>query len=142
MTRIVSHDRRDCTIAEMIDTSNTAAVFVQRLDAMHAPQAISLLDLLRVSLFGVESRRLHEALVRDGLADRVDCRIALSAGAVCGVVLAAPRRYWTSALLMHWGVASDCIRARVVARAHASRSSPAGVNAVAAHVVFDAGSPS
>ena len=65
-------------------------MFVAPVDSVHAGATIALLDALRVSLFGISSRRLHAALVSDGVAARIDCRVATEADKVCGVVLAAP----------------------------------------------------
>ncbi len=85
---------------------------VQRLDRRHAAQTLALLDALRVSLFGVCSARLHAALVDDALRNAIDCRVAVQDDEVWGLVLAAPRSYWRSALLTHWGLALECVRAR------------------------------
>ena len=63
---------------------------VERVNRRHAAQTLGLLDELRLSLFGVQSRRLHAALVNDGIAQAIDCRIAVDADRVIGVVLAAP----------------------------------------------------
>jgi hypothetical protein len=93
-----------------------AAVGVQHLDRGGAQQTMALLRRLDVSLFGTDSARLHAALVDDAIAGRIDCRIGTAAGGVCGVVLAAPRAYWTSALIRHWGAALDCVRARFARR--------------------------
>ena len=119
------------------------AVTVQRLEPTQASQTVALLEALRVSLFGIQSRRLHDMLVGDAVARRIDCRIALASDGVCGVVLAAPRSYWTSALLTHWSVAFDCVRARLSARRHprAPGSSPAIAHAAAPSVGDDAGPP-
>jgi ribosomal protein S18 acetylase RimI-like enzyme len=91
-------------------------VQIQRLDRAHAAQTVALLGALRVSLFGVCSRRLHVALVGDALRNTIDCRIAVEGTDVQGVVLAAPRSYWRSALLKHWVLASQCIAARLARR--------------------------
>ena len=87
---------------------------VQRLDRRHAAQTLALLDALRVSLFGVCSARLHAALVDDALRNAIDCRVAVQGDEVLGLVLAAPRSYWRSALLTHWGLALECVRARLM----------------------------
>src|SRR5262245_65460329 len=88
---------------------------VIQLDPAHAGETVALLDDLRVSLFGLESHRLHAALVDDGLAGYVDCRIVTDSERVLGVVLAAPASYWRSALLCHWAVAAECVAARLMA---------------------------
>lgn len=82
----------------------------------HARDTIELLDDLRVSLFGVSSHRLHAALVRDAANGTIDGRVAVDADRFRGVVLAAPASYWQSALLTHWGVAVECIIARLSSR--------------------------
>jgi hypothetical protein len=89
------------------------AVDVQPIDRRHAADALNLLGELRLSLFGVQSRRLHTALVDDGLRRRIDFRIALDANGVCGVVLTAPASFWLQAPVMHWGLALECLQARI-----------------------------
>jgi GNAT superfamily N-acetyltransferase len=76
-----------------------------------------LLSRLCVSVFGVHSPALHRMLIADALRGRVDIRIALEGQDVLGVVLAAPRRYWTSAPLRHWNLAFAAARARIGRRA-------------------------
>ena len=88
-------------------------MIIQSIARSFAPQTLALLDELRLSLFGVRTRRLHTALVEDGIAGEIDCRIATEADRVLGVVLAAPASYWRTAPLKHWGVAIDCVRARL-----------------------------
>jgi hypothetical protein len=87
---------------------------VRRVDRQCATQTIALLEELHVSLFGVQSRPLHLALVSDAMAGAIDARVALEGVSVRGVVLAAPSRYWRLALLKHWRVAVECLRARVL----------------------------
>jgi ribosomal protein S18 acetylase RimI-like enzyme len=118
-------------------------VTVRHLERTDAPQTVALLETLRVSLFGTRSRRLYRALVADGTARRIDCRVALASDGVCGVVLSAPRAYWTSALLTHWAVAADCVRARLFSRDHpqAPPSSPPIGPRPAQRVAYDIGSP-
>jgi hypothetical protein len=86
---------------------------IERLDRAHAPQAAALLGALRVSLFGVQSAALHRALVDDGIAGRIDFRIAFDGSQLEGLVVAAPKSYWLSLLLRHWGIALGCVRARL-----------------------------
>jgi ribosomal protein S18 acetylase RimI-like enzyme len=112
-------------------------ISLEYLDRTRAQQTRALLRRLDVSLFGTNSPRLHAALVNDAVAGRIDGRIATMSGDVCGVVLAAPRAYWTSALLRHWSAALDCLRARI-ARPSAS---PAVEHSVAPAVRFDSGRP-
>jgi len=118
------------------------SITVRRVTPADAAPAVTLLDALRVSLFGVRSARLHRALVADGVAQRIDCRVALAENHLCGVVLAAPRAYWTSALLNHPTVGFECLRARLIARAHAdaSASAPAALGN-RRPVEFDSGNP-
>src|SRR5215468_11472736 len=85
---------------------------VRRVDRQCAERTSALLDELQVSLFGVQSRPLHVALVSDAIAGAIDARVALEGVSVRGVVLAAPTRYWRLALLKHWRVASASLRAR------------------------------
>jgi hypothetical protein len=92
---------------------------IQRLDRHYAPQTLALLDDLHVSLFGIQSRRLHAILVHDGLKHQIDCRIAVDSGDLLGVVLAAPASYWRSTPLKHWRLALECLRARLGASAPA-----------------------
>jgi hypothetical protein len=94
------------------------SMIIQRVDRAFAPQTLTLLDELRLSLFGIRTRRLHAALVEDGISGDIDCRIATEDGRVKGVVLAAPASYWRTAPLKHWGVAIDCVRARLGFAAH------------------------
>jgi len=86
---------------------------VRRVDRQCAERTSALLDELQVSLFGVQSRPLHVALVSDAIAGAIDARVALEGVSVRGVVLAAPSRYWRLALLKHWRVALQCLRSRV-----------------------------
>ena len=102
---------------------------VIQLDARQAAETVALLDDLRVSLFGVASRRLHAALVADALAGRLDCRIAVEDGRVTGVVLAAPAKYWRSALLSHWALALECVAARFAASRRVGRAAATRVAA-------------
>ena len=90
---------------------------VTRLTPAQAPGTIDLLDQLRVSLFGIASRRLHSALVRDGLRQLIDVRVAVEAGCVRGVLLAAPASYWWLAPLRHAELAWECVCARLARRA-------------------------
>jgi hypothetical protein len=123
-------------------TRAATAVTVRRLERTHAPQTVALLAALRVSLFGIQSPHLHDALVGDAVAQRIDGRIARDADDVCGVVLAAPRAYWKAAPLTHWGVAVDCLRARLFAsdQPHAQPSST-DIASAAPGVEYDAGPP-
>lgn len=89
---------------------------IGRIDRQYSEQAIALLQHLHVSLFGVDSVRLHAAIVDDAVRGRVDGRIAIEAGTVRGVVLAAPRSYWWSLLLRRPDIAAQCVRARVARR--------------------------
>jgi hypothetical protein len=99
---------------------------IEPVAATHQAPVIALLTELRVSAFGIHSRRLHEILVQDALSRSVDGRIAVEGDDVLGVVLAAPKAYWRTALLRHWDLAFACLRARVrfegtsAARLHAS----------------------
>jgi ribosomal protein S18 acetylase RimI-like enzyme len=126
-----------------VNRAASTAVTVERLEPTHAAQTVAMLEALRVSLFGIQSRRLHDTLVGDGVARRIDCRIAVAAGEVCGVVMAAPRAYWTSALLTHWSMAFECVRARLSSRQHpqAPDSAPAIAQPAAPSLAYDAGSP-
>lgn len=90
---------------------------VEQLRSGHVRDVVELLDDLRVSLFGVSSRRLHVVLARDAAAGIIDGRVAVDGGRVKGVVLAAPARYWRSALLRHWRLAIECVGARLSRRA-------------------------
>jgi len=103
------HARRQSITHEL----GAAPIKVCRVDRQCADGTIALLDELQVSLFGVQSRRLHQAIVSDAIAGTIDARVALEAVSVRGVVLAAPSRYWRRALLQHWRVAVECLRARV-----------------------------
>ena len=120
--------------------ATTAAVTVRRIEPTDAPQTAALLDGLRVSLFGVQSRRLYDSLVFDGIARRIDCRVAVAADGVCGLVLAAPRLYWIAAPLIHWGVALDCARARFGEPRDAHAAPPSNPGTIASGV-FDGGAP-
>lgn len=84
-------------------------MIVQSIAAVHAADTVALLGDLQLSLFGTESRRLHTILVADGVAGRIDYRVAVDADRVRGVVLAAPRRYWWSAPMRHWRLAVECL---------------------------------
>jgi len=124
-----------------VNHTAAAAVTVQPIERADASPAVALLDVLRVSLFGIHSRRLHHALIADGVARRIDCRLALAGDDVCGVVLAAPRTYWTSALVTNWGVALECVQARLFARGD-RHSAVAGAAAVRrADLAYDSGAP-
>ncbi|HMF96536.1 MAG TPA: GNAT family N-acetyltransferase [Vicinamibacterales bacterium] len=118
-----------------------AAVAIERLARLHAPEAVALLETLRVSLFGIQSTRLYEALVHDAVTRRIDGRVAVASGHVCGVVLAAPRGYWMSALLTHWRLAVECLRARLFAheQPQATETSPPVARPPA--IAFDRRSP-
>jgi ribosomal protein S18 acetylase RimI-like enzyme len=125
---------------------NTAAaatgVTVRRVTPADAAATVALLDALRVSLFGVSSSRLHRALIADGIAQRIDCRLALIASGLGGVVLAAPRAYWSSALLNHPDVAFECLRARLIAGTHGDSSAEASAQVVDRRPIeVDAGAP-
>ena len=111
---------------------------IRHVDQHHAPQAIELLGDLRLSLFGIRSRRLHTALVNDGVKRCIDFRIAVESEKVCGVVLAAPASYWRSAPLKHWGLAVESLRARLAGRRAGTRS-PAGSDTTA--LSTDSGAP-
>jgi ribosomal protein S18 acetylase RimI-like enzyme len=126
-----------------VNGAAATAVTVRRLERPDALRTVALFETLGVSLFGIRSRRLYGSLVADGLARRIDCRVALASDGVCGVVLSAPRAYWTSALLTHWGVAVDCVRARLFARDHpdAPRSAPPIAQRPAPSVAYDTSSP-
>ena len=102
---------------------------VRRVDRQYAERTIALLDELQVSLFGVQSRPLHRALVSDAIAGAIDARVALKGVSTRGIVLAAPSRYWRLALLQHWRVALECVRARVrnTGTRRTPVSQPAGV---------------
>jgi GNAT superfamily N-acetyltransferase len=117
-------------------------VTVRRVAPADAAPTVALLDTLRVSLFGAQTHRLHRALVADGMAQRIDCRVAIADKDPCGVVIAAPRAYWRSALLLHPAVALDCLRARI-APAPAATPTDRSEEAVAVHqsVAFDGGTP-
>ena len=101
---------------------------VRRVDRQCAERTVALLDELHVSLFGVQSRPLHEAIVSDAIAGAIDARVALEGASVRGVVIAAPLRYWRLALLRHWRVAWECLRARIrdTGKRHTPESTPAG----------------
>jgi len=126
-----------------VSVAATAAVTIRRIERADAAQTIALLDTLRVSLFGVHSRRLHAALVADAITRDIDGRVAVSGDEVSGIVLAAPRRYWTTAPLRHWDVGIDCVRARFFAgdATHPPRPSPPTPSTVADRVGYDPGSP-
>jgi len=116
--------RRSYPIAAIDSASSGYAlrVEVHAIDRRYAPQAVQLLGELRLSLFGIQSRRLHTALVDDGIVKRIYFRIAVEAGKVLGVVVAAARSYWMIAPLAHWRIAIDCIKARSARRASADRA--------------------
>jgi len=97
-------------------------VTIERLQRIHERESVTLLDDLRVSLFGVSSRRLHAALAHDAAAGAIDGRVATNAGALCGLVLAAPASYWRSALLTHWPLAMECVAAKLTRHATADRA--------------------
>ena len=118
--------------------ATAAGVIVRPVQSADAAATVALLDTLRVSLFGIQSPRLYHALVDDGVAQRIDCRIALDANDLCGVVLAAPRTYWRSALLQHPALAVDCLGARFLKPASAGVSTKFDERAA---VEFDAGDP-
>jgi ribosomal protein S18 acetylase RimI-like enzyme len=101
------------------------AVQVQTVDRRHASQAVQLLGELRLSLFGIRSQALHAALVADGLARRIDFRIAVESENVLGVVVAAAPSYWITAPLTHWRIALECVRARAAADRSADHATPA-----------------
>lgn len=85
---------------------------IQHLDRSFEAQTVALLGALHVSLFGVQSPRLHSALAADAILKRIDCRVAVADDQVWGVVIAAPKSYWRSALGWHPALAVACIRAR------------------------------
>ena len=117
--------------------ATAAGVIVRPVGPADAAATVALLNTLRVSLFGVQSARLYHALVGDAVAQRIDCRIALGAHDLYGVVLAAPRGYWRSALLQHPALAVECLRARLAASKHADASTHADESPIE----FDAGNP-
>ena len=92
---------------------------IQRLEPLHGQRTVTLLDELRVSLFGVASVGLYEILVDDATRGRIDARIATDGSAVAGVVIAAPASYWRSALLAHPSLALQCAASRL--RNHAGQ---------------------
>ena len=121
---------------------NAGAIAVHRLDAWHAPQTSSLLGDLRASLFGVQTSRLHRALVADALSGRIDCRIATISNQVCGTVLAAPRSYWAGALARHPDLALACVGARLMARSARPKGTRGGSTPEAPkNVQLDGGPP-
>jgi ribosomal protein S18 acetylase RimI-like enzyme len=97
-------------------------LIVQALQPSQAAAAAALLGRLRVSLFGIASPRLHQALVADALCGLVDCRVALEQSALAGIVMAAPARYWRVAPRRHLRLAVECIAARLE---HGVRPRPA-----------------
>jgi GNAT superfamily N-acetyltransferase len=103
------------TLPDASRFSSADPIAVNDLSEEYARQTASLLDDLHVSLFGIQSGGLHRALIADALAGRVDCRIATTSSQVCGTVIAAPRSYWSSALVRHPDVAWACARARLLA---------------------------
>jgi hypothetical protein len=104
-------------------TSSTP-IRVQAVDREHAEETVALMRQMSVSLFGIHSPRLHRAIVGDALRGRVDCRLALDGnGDVLGIAFAARPWYWWTAPLTHWGVAYECVRARLERRGHARRAS-------------------
>ena len=118
--------------------ATAAGVTVRPVRPVDAAATVTLLDRLRVSLFGIHTPRLHHALVADGVAHRIDCRVAVDANDLRGVVLAAPRAYWKSALLQHPLLAVECLRARLIKPASAAESTKFVEPAA---VTFDAGDP-
>jgi hypothetical protein len=110
-------------------------VRVARIGPDHLGPTIALLEELRVSLFGVRSRRVVEALAADGVSGRIDCRIAFDRARVHGVVMAAPASYWRSLPLRRPAIALAWLRSKIAPRA-ASRGAaapPGTVRAVAPH---------
>ena len=86
---------------------------IEQLQRSHKRDSVALLDDLRVSLFGVSSRRLYTALAHDAATGAIDGRVATNGGSICGLVLAAPASYWRSAMLTHWPLALECVAARL-----------------------------
>jgi GNAT superfamily N-acetyltransferase len=99
-------------------------MIIQRVDRVHANEAAALLTELRVSLLGAHSVDLHRTLVYDALAGRIDCRIAVDDGGVCGIVVAAPASYWPMLLLRNWRIAAEFARAKL-ARGGGNGEAPA-----------------
>jgi hypothetical protein len=89
---------------------------IQQISASTMAPTVGLLESLRVSLFGVSSRRVHRALAADAVHGRIDGRVAIEAGSVAGVVLAAPVSYWRLAPIYHAGVAFEALTQRVGAK--------------------------
>jgi GNAT superfamily N-acetyltransferase len=110
------------------DARLAADIAIRPLDAAHGTPTSALLSDLRVSLFGIQSRRLHDTLVADAQRHRIDCRIAIRADAVCGVVLAAPRSYWYWALAAHPALALACLGARLRRPRRVDHAVPRRVN--------------
>ena len=121
---------------------DATAIAVHHLDAEHARQTASLLDDLRASLFGIQSGRLHGALVADALGGRIDCRIATISNQVCGTAIAAPRGYWTWALARHPDLAWACVGARLLARSARATGTPGeSTPETPQNMPFDSGPP-
>lgn len=97
---------------------------IAKVGGGHAAAAVALLGELRVSLFGVQSKRLHEALIQDGLDGTIDCRVATEDERLAGIVLAAPASYWRRALLRHWVLGVECLVARLESRRRSARLQP------------------
>jgi GNAT superfamily N-acetyltransferase len=91
-------------------------VTIQPIDRAHAPQALTLLRDLNVSLYGSQSPAIHAALVQDGINHRIDFRIALEGEGVLGLVLAAPASYQWAFLIRHWLIALRCVTSRAAER--------------------------
>ena len=89
------------------------SVTITHVNEAHAGQTIDLLRALRVSFLGLESRRVHAALVRDALAGRLDCRVAVESGRVLGFVIAAPAVYWASLPAQRPDIAAAVIWSRL-----------------------------
>lgn len=79
----------------------------------------ALLDVLDVSLFGIQSPRLHARLVDDAVRGRIDGRIASDGSEVLGLVLAAPVWYWWWLPLRDWRIARDIATVRLRRRSMA-----------------------
>jgi len=86
---------------------------IERVSEKCAAQTVALLEDLRVSLFGIGSRRLLTVLVNDAIRGAIDCRIASDQDEVLGAVLAAPPSYWRSLPAKHWEIAVLSVRARL-----------------------------
>jgi GNAT superfamily N-acetyltransferase len=94
-------------------------VRIGRVEPQQAPPLRALLDVLNVSLFGIQSPHLHARLVDDAVRGRIDGRVASDGSELLGLVLAAPAWYWWWLPLRDWRIALDIVHVRLLRRSAA-----------------------